>query len=179
HPSLPAEDGRLPISDFGGEHRYNVTGLFHDMWGFPSTDPEVVRGLLSHLVEKIEGREDELTFVREYEIDDAETLLISYGSAARSARQTVYDARQRGVKMGLLELETLWPFPERRVRNAIAKVNETVVVEMNLGQVFEQVRRVVKRPERVFLANRIDGRLISPPDIRKVLRIIAGQGVWA
>jgi 2-oxoglutarate ferredoxin oxidoreductase subunit alpha len=58
-------------------------------------------------------------------------------------------------------------------------VNETVVVEMNLGQVFEQVRRVAKRPERVFLANRIDGRLISPPDIRKVLRIIAGQGVWA
>jgi 2-oxoglutarate ferredoxin oxidoreductase subunit alpha len=178
-PYLAREDGRLPMSDFGGDHRYNVTGLFHDMWGFPSTEPEVVRGLLSHLVEKIEGREDELTFVREYEMDDAETLLISYGSAARSARQTVYDARQRGVKMGLLELETLWPFPERRVRHAIAKVNETVVVEMNLGQVFEQVRRVAKRPERVFLANRIDGRLISPPDIRKVLRIIAGQGVWA
>ena len=58
-------------------------------------------------------------------------------------------------------------------------LNETVVVEMNLGQVFEQVRRVSPRPERVFLANRIDGRLIAPPDIRKVLRIIAGKGVWA
>lgn len=167
------------MSDFGGAHRYNVTGLYHDMWGFPSTDPGVVRGLLSHLVEKIEGREDELTFVREYDIEDAETLLISYGSAARSARQAVHDAREKGEKMGLLELETLWPFPERRVREAVAKVNQTVVVEMNLGQVFEQVRRVADRPERIFLSNRIDGRIITPPDIRKVLRIIAGKGVWA
>ena len=40
HPYLPREDGRLPMSDFGGLHRYNVTGLFHDMWGFPSSDPK-------------------------------------------------------------------------------------------------------------------------------------------
>lgn len=178
-PYLAREDGRLPMSDFGGDHRYNVTGLYHDMWGFPSTDPPVVRGLLSHLVEKIEGREAELTFTNEYEMEDAETLLISYGSSARSARQAVHDAREKGLKMGLLELETLWPFPERKVREAVASVNQTVVVEMNLGQVFEQVRRVARRPERVFLANRIDGRLITPPDIRKVIRIIAGQGVWA
>lgn len=178
-PYLAREDGRLPMSDFGGAHRYNVTGLYHDMWGFPSTEPSVVRGLLSHLVEKIEGREDELTFTREYETEDAETLLISYGSAARSARQTVFEARDKGVRMGLLELETLWPFPERKVREAAAKVKQTVVVEMNLGQVFEQVRRVARRPERIFLANRIDGNFITPADIRKVLRIIEGKGVWA
>ena len=178
-PYLAREDGRLPMSDFGGAHRYNVTGLYHDMWGFPSTDPSIVRGLLSHLVEKIEGREQDLTFTREYETGDAETLLISYGSAARSARQTVHDAREKGIKMGLLELETLWPFPERKVRDAVSRANETVVVEMNLGQVFEQVRRVAVRRERIFLSNRIDGRLITPPDIRRVLRIIAGKGVWA
>src|SRR5512140_895088 len=53
HPYLPREDGRLPMSDFGGDHRYNVTGLFHDMWGFPSNDPKVVKDLLHHLVDKI------------------------------------------------------------------------------------------------------------------------------
>jgi len=178
-PYLPREDGRLPMSDFGGDHRYNVTGLYHDMWGFPSTDPEVVRGLLSHLVDKIEGKEDELTFTREYETDDAETLLISYGSAARSARQAVFDARERGIRMGLLELETLWPFPARKVRDAVAAATDTVVVEMNLGQVYQQVLRAVRHRERVFLSNRIDGRLITPADIRKVLRIISGVGVWA
>ncbi len=55
HPYLPREDGRLPMSDFGGVHRYNVTGLFHDMWGFPSDNPRVVHELLRHLVDKIEG----------------------------------------------------------------------------------------------------------------------------
>ena len=85
HPYLPREDGRLPMSDFGGVHRYNVTGLAHDMWGFPSENPQVVHGLLRHLVDKIENHVDDVTRFREYHVEDAETLLISYGSAARSA----------------------------------------------------------------------------------------------
>ena len=51
HPYLPREDGRLPMSDFGGEHRYNVTGLYHDMWGFPTSSPKIVNGLLRHLMD--------------------------------------------------------------------------------------------------------------------------------
>lgn len=179
HPYLPREDGRLPMSDFGSAHRYNVTGLYHDMWGFPTTQPTSVRGLISHLVEKIEGRENDLASTRGFHRDDAETLIISYGSSARSARQAVEDARAQGTKMGLLELETLWPFPERTVREAVSKVRETIVAEMNLGQIFSQVRRVAERPERVFLANRIDGGFITPSIIRKVLRVIDGKGVWA
>ena len=54
HPYLTREDGRLPMSDFGGVHRYNVTGLVHDMWGFPSNDPKVAYDLLHHLGDKIE-----------------------------------------------------------------------------------------------------------------------------
>ena len=60
HPYLPREDGRLPMSDFGGVHRFNVTGLVHDMWGFPSNDPVVAYDLLHHLVDKIETRSEEL-----------------------------------------------------------------------------------------------------------------------
>jgi 2-oxoglutarate ferredoxin oxidoreductase subunit alpha len=130
-------------------------------------------------VEKIEGREQELAFTREYELDDAETLLISYGSAARSARQTVCEEREKGVRTGLLELETLRPFPEQLVRDAAASVGETLVVEMNAGQVFEQVKQAAGKPEQVFLANRVDGRLITPRDIRRVLRVIAGKGAWS
>ncbi len=64
HPYLPREDGRLPMSDFGGEHRYNVTGLFHDMWGFPSNDPKIVSELLRHLVDKIETNVNEIAMYR-------------------------------------------------------------------------------------------------------------------
>ena len=177
HPYLPREDGRLPMSDFGGVHRYNVTGLFHDMWGFPSENPQVVHELLRHLVDKIENHANEMMRYKEYYVEDAETLLISYGSSARSALHAVVDRRQRGERIGLLELQTLWPFPSMLVREKCKRARYVVVVEMNMGQVLQSVRMSVERPERVFLANRVDGMLITPLDIRNVLRLIQGKGV--
>ena len=75
HPYLPREDGRLPMSDFGGVHRYNVTGLYHDMWGFPSSEPQVVHGLIRHLVDKLENRAGEIARFKEYHLEDADTQL--------------------------------------------------------------------------------------------------------
>ena len=177
HPYLPREDGRLPMSDFGGVHRYNVTGLFHDMWGFPSDNPGVVHGLLRHLVDKIENNAGQLARYKEFELQDADTVLVSYGSAARSALHVVRNRRARGEKLGLLELQTLWPFPAAVVRDKCARARSVVVVEMNTGQVMREVKAAVKDPENVFLANRIDGALITPTDIRNILRLIQGRGV--
>ena len=177
HPYLPREDGRLPMSDFGGVHRYNVTGLFHDMWGFPSENPQVVHDLLRHLMDKIESHVDEVTRYREYYVDDAEMLLISYGASARSALHVVTDRRQHGERIGLLELQTLWPFPSTLVREKTKNARYVVVVEMNMGQVLQSVKLAVDNPERIFLANRVDGVLITPADIRNILRLIQGKGV--
>ncbi|MEJ2166255.1 MAG: 2-oxoacid:acceptor oxidoreductase subunit alpha [Desulfobacterales bacterium] len=177
HPYLPREDGRLPMSDFGGVHRYNVTGLFHDMWGFPSTEPRAVHGLLHHLIDKIENRTDQIARYKEYYLEDAENMLISYGSAARSARHVVEERRLRGEKLGLLELQTLWPFPEDMIREKCAHARSVIVVEMNMGQILREVKMAVDNPHKVFLANRIDGVFIMPEDIMNILRIIQGKGV--
>jgi 2-oxoglutarate ferredoxin oxidoreductase subunit alpha len=177
HPYLPREDGRLPMSDFGGEHRYNVTGLFHDMWGFPNNDPPVVNGLLHHLVDKIENAVNDIAMYKEYWLDDTEYVLVSFGSSARSAIHLAQNRRARGVKIGVLELQTLWPFPTDIVREKCANAKAVIVVEMNMGQVTTQVKNAVDNPDNVFLANRIDGQLISPTDIKTVLRMIQGKGV--
>ena len=177
HPYLPREDGRLPMSDFGGVHRFNVTGLFHDMWGFPSSEPMVVHGLLHHLVDKLENRAHQLARYKEYYIDDAEQLLLSYGSAARSARHIVEKRRLRGERLGLLELQTLWPFPKDIVREKCANAKSVIVVEQNMGQILQEVKVAVDQPGKVFLANRIDGVFITPADIMNILRIIKGKGV--
>ncbi|MDY0039739.1 MAG: 2-oxoacid:acceptor oxidoreductase subunit alpha [Desulforhabdus sp.] len=177
HPYLPREDGRLPMSDFGGEHRYNVTGLFHDMWGFPSDDPRVVHGLLRHLVDKIRNNVEVLTRHKEYYLDDAQTILISYGCSARSALHVVENRRARGERLGLLELQSLWPFPYDLVEEKCANARHIVVVEMNMGQIVRCVKRAVRHPNRVALANRIDGQFITPTDIRNILRLIQGKGV--
>jgi len=177
HPYLRREDGRLPMSDFGGVHRYNVTGLVHDMWGFPSTDPKVAYDLLRHLVDKLEHRSDSIARYREYFTEDAEILLISYGSSARSALQMVMDRRERGDSLGLLELQTLWPFPGETVREKCEGRSHVLVVEMNMGQLCLEVKRAVSRPDKVFLANRFDGVFISPADIFRVMNMIQGKGV--
>ena len=177
HPYLPREDGRLPMSDFGGVHRFNVTGLFHDMWGFPSSEPRVVHGLLRHLVDKLENRSNQLARYKEYYVEDAEKLLLSYGAAARSARHVVENRRLRGERLGLLELQTLWPFPNDIIRERCARAKSVVVVEQNMGQILQAVKLAVDHPDKVFLANRIDGVFIAPSDIINILRLIEGKGV--
>ena len=100
HPYLPREDGRLPMSDFGGDHRYNVTGLFHDMWGFPSNNPKVVNELLRHLVDKIDNNIQAITRYKEHFLEDADYILVSYGSSARSAIHLAKNRRAKGEKIG-------------------------------------------------------------------------------
>ncbi len=177
HPYLPREDGRLPMSDFGGVHRYNVTGLFHDMWGFPSTNPDVVHGLMRHLVDKIENNVKSMTHHKTLYLEDAEHIFISYGSSARSARHLVESRRSRGELLGLLELQTLWPFPAKLVREICARAQTVIVVEMNMGQIHQQVKMAVDNPARVFLANRVDGQLINDRDIRNIFRVVQGRGL--
>ena len=177
HPYLPREDGRLPMSDFGADHRFNVTGLFHDMWGFPSNNPKVVKDLLHHLVDKIETNVNAITRYKEHDLEDAEYILISYGSSARSAIHLARNRRAKGEKIGVLELQSLWPFPEAMIREKCARAKAVIVVEMNMGQVMRQVKACLDRPEKVFLANRIDGKLITPTNIKGLLRVIQGRGV--
>jgi len=111
-PSLPAPGGR-PLADVGFRRCAPVQRdrAFPRHVGIPSDKPQVVHDLLRHLVDKIETHVDEVTRYKEYFVEDAEMLLISYGSSARSALHVVTDRRQHGERIGLLELQTLWPFP--------------------------------------------------------------------
>jgi len=89
----------------------------------------------------------------------------------------VVNRRARGELLGLLELQTLWPFPSHIVREKCAGARSVTVVEMNKGQILEAVKMAVDDPNKVFLANRVDGVLITPTDIRNFLRVIQGKGV--
>jgi len=177
HPYFPREDGRLPMSDFGGVHRYNVTGLVHDMWGFPSDKPDVAGELIHHLVNKIETRKESLVRAKEHHLEDATTILVSYGASARSALHIAENRRSLGMRIGVLELQTLWPFPEELVRERCRSAEHVIVVEMNMGQIVREVKAAVEHPERVYLANRVDGTLVTPADIKNVLRIVQGKGL--
>ena len=177
HTYLPREDGRLPMSDFGDVHRFNVTGLYHDMWGFPTDKPDVVQELLRHQVDKIENNVHKMTFYKSYFLEDASVVLISYGSSARSALSVVKQRRNRGESIGLLELNTIWPFPAELVRECTQNAELVAVVEMNVGQLTQSVKLAVGSNKRVHLINRVDGQMINDKDIKKILRILQGRGM--
>ncbi|MEK7825205.1 MAG: transketolase C-terminal domain-containing protein, partial [Nitrospirota bacterium] len=104
-------------------------------------------------------------YFEEYLLEDAELLVISYGSVARSAKRAVLDARSRGYKVGFLKLITLWPFMEDIVLERAERVRTVLVPEMNMGQVIREVQRLVHDHKKVRGINRIDGTIITPNEI--------------
>ena len=165
---IPYEDntrGVPPMGIFGDGYRYHVTGLIHDHRGFPTERPEEVKPFIKRIFRKIEQNFFEIQMIKTEKTEDADVLVIAYGSVARSARRAVLEARNRGIKAGLLQLVTLWPFPRRKVEPLLKKAETVLVPELNMGQLSREVKRV--RPEglRVETLNQIDGTLITPEQI--------------
>lgn len=161
------EEGELvpPMASYGEGYRFHVTGLAHDETGFPSNDTENAAQLLDRLMKKVELNKDDIIDYEEYMIEDAEEVILSYGSTARSARAAVKMLRAEGKKVGLFRLKTVWPFPEERVLELSKKVNNIVVSEMNLGQMVLEVERVVKDNANIQFCGRADGVFITPDEI--------------
>jgi len=173
---IPYEDtpGGIPaMADFGEGYRYHVTGLAHDIHGFPTERPDEIGPLMARLFRKIGQRMADVHSGGFHETNDAEIVLIAYGSVARSARRAVRDLRERGIKAGLLKLNTLWPFMRSAVESLLPTARILVVPEMNMGQISREVKRVNQGRARVVGINRTDGTLITPDEIlERVLEII-------
>ncbi len=165
---IPYEDnprGVPPMGIFGDGYRYHVTGLIHDVRGFPTQRPDEIVPFMNRLFRKINQHFYDIQLVEQETTEDAEVLIIAYGSVARSARRSVREARNRGVKAGLLQLVTLWPFPRQIVEPLLRRVRAVLVPELNMGQVSREVKRINQGTTRVETLNRIDGNLITPAEI--------------
>jgi 2-oxoglutarate ferredoxin oxidoreductase subunit alpha len=165
---IPYEDnprGVPPMGIFGDGYRYHVTGLIHDVRGFPTERPDEIAPFLNRLFRKITQHFGDIMMAEAELTEDAEVLVVAYGSVFRAARQAVKEARARGVKAGLLKLITLWPFPRRFVEPVLRKVRAVLVPELNRGQISREVKRVNQGATRIETLNRIDGNLITPEEI--------------
>ena len=108
-----------------------------------------------------------------YETEDAEITIVAYGCVARSAKQAVKDARERGYRVGLLKLITIWPFARAAVERVLQNAKVLIVPEMNMGQISREVKRVNQGIARVVTLNKIDGTIITPQDIMaRIMEVI-------
>lgn len=154
-----------PMANFGEGYRYHVTGLAHDETGFPTNDPVKIEQQLLRINRKIERYRDQIVEVEEFQTVDMDILVIAYGSTARSAKKAVSQARENGIKAGLLKLKTLWPFPEKEIVALYKTVKKIIVPELNLGQIAHEVEWAVGREKPVVKVNRINGEPITPSEI--------------
>jgi 2-oxoglutarate ferredoxin oxidoreductase subunit alpha len=101
----------------------------------------------------------------EFATDDAELLVVSYGTAGRIAYTAVETAREKGLRVGLLRPQTLWPFPEERISELADRINGCLVVEMNAGQMLEDVRLAIGGQIPVMFYGRMGGAVPMPDEI--------------
>lgn len=166
----PDEDLVPPMACAGEGYNVHVTGLTHDEKGYPvATDPEVQARLVRRLCDKILVHEPELRDIEEFEMDDADVAVISYGISARPSKAAVKEARKKGHKVGFIQLRTIWPFPEAYFQEIAERVKTFIVVEINYGQLKLEVERVVGR-ERVHLLPKLGGDIHRPEDVYRKIR---------
>jgi len=171
-PYVDTPRGVPPMAPFGQGYRYHVTGLVHDVRGFPTERPDEIVPFMNRLFRKIHQHFFDIQMVEEHLTEDAEVLVVAYGAVARSARRAVNDARNRGLKAGLFKLITLWPFPRQFLEPHLKKVRAVLVPELNMGQISREIKRINQGRSRVEKLNRIDGKLITPEEIlEKLLKI--------
>lgn len=166
----PEENGVPPMPSLGDGENLIVSGSTHDGFGFKrGTDGDVNEKLVKRLSKKIINHANEIWEVDSYFLDDPEVVIITYGIVARSALGAASEFRKEGKKVGLLRLKTLWPFPEKAVKEVSMHCNNLLVPEMNLGQVLREVERVACSA-RIDGLNQTDGEPIFPKKIASAVR---------
>lgn len=123
-----------------------------------------------HLQEKYRKiRENEVRYETKF-LDDAEYMIVAFGSAARIAEKAIEMARAEGIKVGLFRPITLWPFPTNEIAAAVAKVKGILVAEINAGQMVDDVRLAVNGAVPVEHYGRLGGIVPEPEEMVKVLK---------
>jgi 2-oxoglutarate ferredoxin oxidoreductase subunit alpha len=159
------EDGVPPMPSLGDGENLIVSGSTHDGFGFKKVgDGAVNERLVTRLSKKILNHVDDIWETESYFMEDAEALIIAYGFTARAALRATNEMRCSGKRVGFLRLKTLWPFPDKPVREAAERCGRILVPEMNLGQVLPEVERRACSA-RVEGLHQVNGEPIFPHKI--------------
>lgn len=168
-PFQPGPNGVAPMAIAGEGFGIHVTGLTHDERGYPVMTAEAQAAMMDRLVGKIRNNLKHIIQTESYRMEDAEFAIVSYGVSARSSLAAVDEARDLGIKVGLLRLITVWPFPEDLVRTLTEQVKAFITVELNLGQIHLEVERCAGGKAPALLVGHAGGGVIPPERIIEAL----------
>jgi 2-oxoglutarate/2-oxoacid ferredoxin oxidoreductase subunit alpha len=181
-PSLPpgelrpfkAKDGGLLLDGmpaFNQGYKLLVEGQLHDELGNRAgTQVEASAKLLRRLCGKILQHDGDLLDVEGRYLDDADVVVVSYGSTIRPAMQAVRQARAAGIKAGWLKLRVVWPFPDEVIADLAGKVDRIIVPEMNVGKIVREVDRAAHGRAEVVSLPKLGGALHTPAEVLAAIK---------
>ena len=173
-----ASGGKSPVSPMavaGEGYRIHITGLTHDERGYPAMNAAAQEWNLERIVNKIRNNQDDIIQVEEQDLKDADVVVVSYGISARTSLWPIAMAKKEGIRVGLLRLITVWPFPDDRIRELAKQVRAFVVAEINMGQIVREVERCAASNAQVHGVNRPGGDILEPDQVLEAIRQAAGR----
>ena len=168
-PFSPDFDLVPPMACAGEGYHFHTTGLTHDERGYPASSVEAQDKLIRRLIGKIDRNSDDIIELEEEGIECAEVVVCSYGISARVSCIAIERARSEGIRVGMLRLITVWPFPEDRIRQIARRVGAIVVPEINCGQIALEVERCAGSRAQTILVPHMGGRVHNPDSILRAI----------
>jgi len=153
------------MATFGEGYHMHVTGLTHDQRGYPVMEATAQEEMIDRIVQKVRKNADRIIRYETSFLDDAQVVVVAYGISVRSAKRAVAEARERGIKAGLVKLNTVWPFPEKMIRDLAGRVRALIMPEINYGQMVLELERCAGGRCQVHLVAHAGGTIIRPEKI--------------
>jgi len=173
-----------PIVKAGDGYNLYITGLTHDEKGYPILDSKLLpnidkakaknkKSTNRYLVDKIRKNKNDIIELQEHNLDDAEVVIVSYGITSRVAYRAFEQARKQGIKVGMLRLVTVWPFPDEKIAELAEKIKGFVVPEINYGQIVFEVDRCSHGQANTILVPHGGASVHNPDDILGAIKKVA------
>jgi 2-oxoglutarate ferredoxin oxidoreductase subunit alpha len=159
-----------PRIDFFHGYPIHIDSLEHDAHGWPSFDAKTVDKMQKLRMQKIYQNLDDIIRYKEYFLDDAEVMVFSFGISARSALAAVKMAREQGIKAGLFQALTIWPFPRAALQERFKKTKKVLTVEMNMGQMKYEVERIAPGDVEKQTLLRANGMPFTPDEVLNTIK---------
>ena len=146
------------LPPLGGGYRYNISGMIHGDNGIPNLAPETIDSCIKRINSKLDKYYDDIVMVEEIKRKKSKIAVLAYGSTARPAKGAVKMAIEKGIDIEFIRPITIWPFPEKEVREVSRRVDKILVPEMNFeGQVANLVRQTIEGEVDVVQFNKTSG----------------------
>jgi len=170
-PYRVTEDDLVPaMAPINKGYHIHMTGLTHNEKGYPEINVKAQANMMNHLIGKVRNNADKIIMLEEKYLDDAEIIIVSFGISARIADYPIEQARKEGIKVGLLRLITVWPFPENYIDTLASKIKAFIVPEINMGQISLEVERCAHGKTNVIPVTHQGGGLHTPQQLLEVIR---------